>query len=371
MVASFRTTRGNVPYELLGEYKLHHTQEGQTEIKELVLISWDLIDDFFKAVLPDVRIGPTLPGVTIDIGDIVAPWNVPADTPRDGFPGTPVGRLQLIRSLPQKHRAKPNLWCVDAEVVEGVGAPDAQDGQLVFVQNDAHQTTGFARVLVTYRTLTYQVEVADSIANAATSSELCRYVTRNSQFAGKNLPIQGQQFKWWPFGVVDGSPLNETLSKTFASIQYSFTWHMVPAIPTAAYIMQSKVNSTLFDNIDGQRGARSPRGTHLYLSPELSKPYYTYAGTEVRDITYQFIFQNRQTRGPNNEVVNRGHNFVYVSGSTTVNGATVGADFFRLFRSRGLPQEAAPYLDYPTTVGTSPYDYAELHNLFRLDSTAI
>lgn len=355
-----------VPYDELLDYKESHPQDGVPTWMRLCLVHWDDVDAFRRAMLPDVRIG-------LPIGNMKIEFQGGDTETRE--------RLQLLRKQPEAHPKNPKMYAVSADL-EGLGWPgkDSRFANLIAFSKAVNVAAeGGAKILVTYKRLKYRVNVSDDDANGLiVASEIQRYVSAKIASVAENLPLQGTRLEFSnAFGSSLG-PLPEGLQRTFSKLRVALTWHMVPQITRAANAQIGTVNRRNFMlSIDAGgnpvledeatttysflrrlglatvAGELDTTGELLYLNYETGDPYWTFAGTEVRDIVYNFIY-----RYPNHNAFFRPveHRFRQVW-ARTIDGVTepgpIGA------RIGAVPN------------GRNLYDYADPNNLFKISGSVV
>lgn len=302
---------------------------------------------FAKDLIHDISEGATMEVLTISESGAAKPITTT--------------RIALNRSLSQAHPKEPHVYASDVQLLSGAGRidTDAQSPPYVRFWDGPSANDGAALSSVVWRNLPYAIAL-DSVCNVASSSELHRYVTRSGGGESQSLPIQGTGFKTWPRSLTDGKVRLEALPKQFGSQHWTYTWRMVPRVPRAAFTMMGCVNETAFDNTPRgnafHRGAAGI-GTVHYTTFEQSDPYQTRSGVWVVDITYHF--RHRGLRD--------------YSDASWGTGDFIGWNHVwcpsRARWERVSKGDTAPSTFYGVTpVGQSIYGYAELHNLFRLDS---
>lgn len=334
-----------IAYDEKADYK--ETYDGKTlSATRLLMVDWDYRRPLIKSMLATASVGPVIDGDKISLG----PWL------GAGQQSQPFQRLALNRLLPEPHPTLPFLFAMEAEVVEGVGAPYQQfpGGPLEFVHNaplgpNSQPTTGKALVRVVYRWLPYRVDISDASTNQVGASEIGRYVGRQYKPAGSNLPIQGTIFK----EVDNANIIPEAIPKIFPKMKMTYTWYMVPMIPAGLYALMALCNQGPFDA--GGYISNLGTGTSLYLQPDISEPYPTAHGDTVWDISLDILF-----RSPGHNYLWRPARGVFVqiirSMLSTIGGVKTVVN----------PPDFQPGNPEPNSAGENLYDYGELHNLFKL-----
>jgi hypothetical protein len=318
-----------VRYSMTGEFsKQYNTHNKLKQFTTRCLVRAENEQAFVQSILADVEEGYTL-SQELAISPYSKYFNLPY-----------CNRIQLKRYKPQRHPTQPNMYAVDANVVQGRGYPAKTDGDVIdtsgnrsddltFLTRPQHWTgrdpaydtpvSGFVEIDVIWSELPYDVEPTDDEANAGGSSEMIRWCKFPKQNKGKSHPVRGQVFGFvdddgTPITIGDSANLSilaEPPSIYLASQLFVVTWFAVPRVPMAADTLLNSVNlkpnlrfpvktSPAFRGSNG-----SPEiGTILHLGYELSERYYTVSGTEVYDLTYHLLYR----RGSEPPAPARGHN---------------------------------------------------------------
>ncbi len=206
----------------------------------------------------------------------------------------------LERHLPEPHPFYTNMWCVAADLVEGIGVPiiDPDVGFFDFYNSDGSDInpetslisedaeSGLAQFVLTYKRLPFPVLADDEV-----TSELNRYVQRRKSFAIEHQQLPGTQF------VFSDTTPNidcglEKIALLRPSMALLYTWHDVPAendfflpsdLETAIQNCLGCVNDDLFDGT-------YPAGTLLCMEPD-DEPIELANGDNGFRLTYKFIFR--------------------------------------------------------------------------------
>jgi hypothetical protein len=191
------------------------------------------------------------------------------------------------RDLPEADLTYDFLSCVSCRLREAKGVPcqDASDGALEYIEKNSSglvgTTSGYAVYDCVFRALDYNL-----VVDAATTSELQRFVTRDWKFAVDALVIPSQSLRWSNTGEDGDSGYSGTnriiaqpLPKNFPTANYQMVWEHVPGLVVGAVpvlpignILDAlgTVNNADFDAGFGPSGATKvfPAGTLLVLSAE-------------------------------------------------------------------------------------------------------
>lgn len=289
--------------------------------------------------------------------------------------GAPRGE-KVVRRGPEVHPVLPRLYAVEAELIEGVGAPDQPlrtdviriaklatapvvgiDLPGPLVPGDRQQpASGWAKVRVTYSSLPYGAVVDDRLGSAdygtfALDTVLASYVSRQIHPNVDSTQIGGAYFKWVPqAGTAETADQIGTESpvKTLPFAEVRYTWHYVPMIkgppPEALGVgpasLLGRVNNAAFDG-NSLLGQAFPVSTLLYLGCEVSDQYdHIGCPYPLRDLTYLFAYRPQ------------GWNSLY---RRAVRG-------FRLVTATGI------LIPQPNDDGLFPYDYGDFGKLWVVQS---
>lgn len=195
----------------------------------------------------------------------------------------------LVRSLPEQHPDRLELYALDMEVQKGIGAPKRDTvTNLIHFRDGTDDSEGYAVCSVKYWAPPYTLLTNGEKGSA---SELVRYVQRECVLTSESLPIPGNWLKWVAAGT---PPIMEPVAKAFALAELTYTWYRVPLIPSVAFSYQSTVNTTVFDAASLFTTAGWGVGTLLYLSPTIKQ--YRPAnpvvdGQFVFDIAYKLYYR--------------------------------------------------------------------------------
>lgn len=341
--------------------------EGHFTREQVCRVAWHDRDAFLEAIMPDVQIDKSITVETMQIGL---------------FGGT-VGQGQLAavdryflkrldpEPYPGNNSNPQNLYAVDYEVLEAAGypkkMPDGTFGAGSWSLDSTGNQQGNAFIKVTWKTLPYRLDISDPATNQATVSELARYCTIKTSYAGQNLELIGSPLRKMRF---DGTPATNppspfpfTIRRPFPESHIQITWWMVPVIPQCIPVYEGRVNSTTITFPEsGNRLFRASYrpGTMLFLTAEVSEPYYTFGGTRVVNLTYHFLRRDNQA-GPRNFGI--GHNFLFSGGDR---------QFYRAaFPNFVAGNYVGPTNDNPWPPNQNIHDYVEMNNLWKIDADSI
>ncbi len=206
----------------------------------------------------------------------------------------------LERHLPEPHPFYPNMWCVAADLVEGMGVPiiDEENGFFDFydlVRGDIVPATGLidsgsspasgrARFVLTYKRLPFGV-----FADEEVTTEFSRFVQRKYGYAVEHLPIPGTALKFVDTGGAAGL---DKVPVRLPTKTLLYVWHDVPAgvnfrlpdtLETSIETCLGQVNDDTFDD-------RYPAGT-LFLDTAETEPIELASGDFGFRITYKMIYR--------------------------------------------------------------------------------
>jgi hypothetical protein len=373
-MTAFTTTRDNISYHMMPDYRESYA-EGHFTREQVCLVDWNLKDNFLSAILPQVRIDDT-----VEIEDLAL-----------HVYGAPAGkratskRLKLERKNPQVHPNDETMFAADYEVLQGVGYPvkdsDSQFAFKTLTGSGLSTTYGKSLIKVVWKTLPYRVDISDAATNAIGASELIRYCSVKTSYAGQNLeippgrtPLEMTNINGTRFAPPRPLPFN--IRRPFSEVHVMITWHYVPVVPNAARFYQGRVNETAVTNPSPVYRGTFRRGCLLYLNPEVSEEYYTFGDSSgarrVVNITYHFLWRDNDIDAGNEASL--GHNFmfspaegrmlrvcrgVFVGGNLTFPIGDVPWPTNRPFGAAGLRE------------GGNIHDYVEMHNLFRVDAATV
>jgi hypothetical protein len=208
----------------------------------------------------------------------------------------------LERHLPEQHPFYPNMWCVAADLVEGIGTPviDEDEGFFDFwdlgpedinpavrllTDPDAPPPSGRAKFVLTYRRLPYAVLSDDDV-----DSEFDRFVERRKSYAIENLPLPGTVFKFQDDNTSAGL---EKLPYRLPSNALIYTWRSVPAdgllLPK---VLDDAIESCLGAVNNAEFDGRYATGTLLCDAPEV-EPIEMANGGRGFDIHFKFIYRSQ------------------------------------------------------------------------------
>lgn len=346
-----------IPYTEKAEYTEKFGRE--IEIKRLCICRWSQRQDFIRAMCPDVRVG----GAPLGMQRTKVINRLELDVNSATY--TELQRYPIQRHHPEEHPRVPGVFCVEGEVVTGLGVPDNGDllGSRYVRFMERNQVTGnptddgYAEVMLTYRFLPFLVNVDDTLTNVANNdptllrSELLRYVSRAPKPGSDSYQIAGNTM----YEFDSGNVIPENIPRVFPKLHLAYTWHMAPVVPPTAYTMQGLASDhRLFDHagISGILGNARLAGDALYLYPEIGPVYTIGIGRPVRDITYHFLYKQ-----PTNIMLFRSSRLADPFGP-----AGPGFAGFVLPIRRGT---APTYdTDKPHKPGDTIYSYGRLESLF-------
>ncbi len=340
---SFTTTRGNVDYDLMPQYREMYA-EGHFAIEQIAIVDWNDKDRFLSGVMPDVAVGQ-------DLGEVL---NLHLYGSVAGSLATSV-RKELRRYDPQSHPNYQKMIATDYEVLNPLGYPKEEGGE--FVTRSHSAPDGKCLIRLTWKALPYLLG-SDASANA--NSEILRYCSIKTSYAGQNLEIpfsrvqRQNQFSFFTdFGTENGLVQNVNLRRPFSEVHVAITWHYAPKLPRAATMFMGRVNQAALSVQNGVYQQTFRPGTLLYLNAEVSEQFYTFSMQRVVNITYHFLWRDY---GLNFGV---GHNhffnaFTWRNARTAVKIGGVG-----------------PVQDAPWPAGKNLFDYVDMINLFKIDSDTI
>lgn len=281
------------------------------------------------------------------------------------------GLSRFNRQVPEQHPHYAYMFAVNAQLREPQGVPGADAGGHIFYysRNAAGAISaapGLAVYDVTYRALDFDVLKDDTI-----TTELERFVERNSKPSVDSLTLPGQSVRWalnsedsdspTTYAVAADAVIPEPMARAFPTCAFTYTWHQVPgALGTTPYtsylplanILEGlgKVNSNHFDagygpvNVEQSQSFTKvfPAGTLLFTAAEIRRVRGA-AGAPLFQVQYTLLYR------PNKEGnVYKGWNSLLhpkrTTGPTTAKFVTVydmgttskgiyeSFDFNRLFR---------------------------------------
>ncbi len=193
------------------------------------------------------------------------------------------GGTLLNRQLPLMHPTK-TLWASELSLKRGVGAFRPNDkGLIEFFDNafdDSESSAsrdGKAQWDVVYRPRPYDV-----LGNDKITSELQRWVIKESDYSLEAMSLPGDSFKF----ESNGGPIPEGIALQRQVEVHQYTWVQVP--DTVVQVLRrgvwlsvpGRVNSVEFDGM--------PVGSALCMAPKKTALKYTVTGTACRDIVYTF-----------------------------------------------------------------------------------
>lgn len=303
--ATHTTTRGpkgaanaRVDYMIAeGGYEESYTQHSGHSQVLTVYVPWKQAQNFLEAVLPDVE--------------------VLTDSPQTG---APAGVWRLKRYLPQRHPQKNWLFAHNARVKRGVGVTrTGTEGRLV----DFREHTGLdglAEIDVEFRALPYDATVPDTDTSntgawQSSERELLRYVSRSSTPGSEAVRVLSHPYRFNQSDVGANTQVGTEMPAyplPFNDLRYTFHCWPTAGLPAALlgttrpfpnfplnFGVQpnpvgflGRLNGSNFD-LNSLAGDYLAPGTALFVAAEVSDPYWTITGTEVRDFT--LTFQHRQS----------------------------------------------------------------------------
>jgi len=406
------TIRNAVPYTEVGETVQRFTSDGQLEIKRFVQVRHDRKEQFISDVLADAFVEPyPSPDPVISRMEVIEvdDFNRPANDARSIHL---YNRYYLNRLDPEPHPRVPGLFAQEGEIIEGLGYPTRnpiiprQDvgNDLAFGQQ-ASDNPGFVKIAITYRSLPYDIDVPRGIvseltrrdgsplqaADFATNNSLCnatseiyRYVSRKRAPAGENQPLPNLAGNGLFRFALDGDFVNNnSVTRPIHKIALTYTWHMVPVIPTTVYSQLGRVNDRPFDILNGifrlPGGNRTslPTTRVRYDAVEISPSYVRFNSTRrFVDITFHLLVR-----------VNVGGHLSFLRARPATNPITIamlssgGGDTFitsvrttKWFYDRMLipsSGQVIPFADrgpqeHPN-IARGVFEFGDLENIFRID----
>lgn len=289
-------TQARVEYAVLdGGISQRWADKQGSEITETCLVRWSDLDDFIRAILPDVKVeksvGQAFPNTPDDVSTDLANM---------------ANKGMLIRYLAEPHPEKPWLAATAAEVVRPIGPLVTTTGKdRVAIQTDP-TLSGGAEVRVTYSNLSYNFDVADSVVRGSTEGELLRYVTREVLPGSEFYKLGQSSFKF--VGLAGAAAIlgqeGPTLVSPLSTLFYTFHMWPVANLPkdllNSSFDVNTKTTTTGIglSNRDywdlnnlATPGSQYIPGRLLMGPPELSEFYFTANGTKVIDFKIPLLFR--------------------------------------------------------------------------------
>jgi hypothetical protein len=205
-----------------------------------------------------------------------------------------IGGSILFRQPPEPHPEFNLLYCVQAQMVQGIGfITQGVNTAPQYLQRpsgpdiNAAETDGRARFRCTFRSLDYEVGQPGTVPD-----ETSRYVSRYETYAGESLPILSGGFVWvTPEGKPDG-PVFEATTRIMRTKSLEHVWHDVPGdtfklggnLEANIEATIGKMNISPFDN------GRYPARTLLFIAPD-KKRTRTPAGFVTWTVKYQMLYR--------------------------------------------------------------------------------
>lgn len=190
----------------------------------------------------------------------------------------------IRRVLPDQHPEYPELYCVECELVRRAGqiSYNPQTKLVSYIDGGRPGYAGAAVFRCLYRAPDYQI-----LADAAVTSELQRFITRDADFTNEALPLPPNFLEWSPGTTLAGNPIPESPAKVFFGAEVTYLWHQVPLIPfSTIYKTLGKCNDAQFDTSVG--GGNLDPETALFIG---WKPNRIRGGNRgvMFNITYKFL----------------------------------------------------------------------------------
>lgn len=324
-----KTVNGEIDYCDKPGYALNFdmtpSSGGVHDCKRVVQVQWAKAHAFPAAVLGDATLSP--------------------------------GGGTLLRLIPEQHPVFKHMFATRCSLMNGLGAWLQGDNGLIHFKDSVNKIEGFAEFEIIYSTLPYDVK-----ANIV-SSELERYVSRETKFNLEVYQVPGDAFVWKvpkivkqpkpgpqpgeegfvvviadfvkeqaenkkKQAVIVAHTIPETVPLQRPVLELRYTWHWVPEpVPRHIFLIAGHVNNKDFDGNVFDKG-------HLLLSTiEISERKWTPAGSSVRDISYTFSFR---PDAPWSQLYRKSTNkFEEVRSRNTGEPLYEFADFSRLFNYSG------------------------------------
>jgi hypothetical protein len=220
----------------------------------------------------------------------------------------PITGGTVTRNAPHQHPLSPNLSCVNASLVQGLGNP-------IINANGYPDFDGGALIAAEYRPLTWDAVTPDR-NNSIDPTTSILYCTQEINFSTETMTIGNNTFKFssgTASGLTTGVPAKFSIPIT----NLVLTIHQLPYMPMQAVrSLRGKVNSTVF--------LGSPAGTVLFRGARSTRRFNT-DGTVVQEI--QLILDERNPLHPWNSLPSR---VTLVWAPVTDDGTSGGTKMFEV-----------------------------------------
>jgi hypothetical protein len=185
----------------------------------------------------------------------------------------PSGAPTVTRGIPHQHPLSPNLVCVSASVVEGLGKP-------ILAATGYPNYDGGAFVQAEYRPAPYDFSGPSNLGNQFDPATPILWCTQELDFATETFTIPDHTFTY-SSGPLSGQTSGVPAKFSIPLTTLSLTFHQLPYIPMIAVrALRGRVNSLTF------LGAVA--GTVLFSGGKTTREY-TADGSVVQKVVLTFM----------------------------------------------------------------------------------